>query len=69
MRKGHSVKNNKIRKFDVPKGLVRWCPKAHLTLLDPSLIGYQNLKSNLFCKSVWHPATYYGIWTVDVPNI
>ena len=28
MRKGHSVKNCKVRKFDVPKGLVRWVPKS-----------------------------------------
>jgi len=28
MRKDHSVKNCKIRKFDVPKGLVRWVPKS-----------------------------------------
>jgi len=28
MRKGHSVKNCKIRKFDVLKGLVRWVPKS-----------------------------------------
>jgi len=28
MRKGHSVKNYKIRRFDVPKGLVRWVPKS-----------------------------------------
>jgi len=27
MRKGQSVKNWKIRKFDLPKGLVRWVPK------------------------------------------
>jgi len=28
MRKGHSLKNCKIRKFDVPKGLVSWVPKS-----------------------------------------
>ena len=28
MRKGHSIKNCKIRKFDVPKRLVRWVPKS-----------------------------------------
>jgi len=44
------VKNCKIRKFDVPKGLVRWVPKAHLTLLDPSLTAYQNLKFNLYLQ-------------------
>jgi len=28
MRKGHSVRNCKVGKFDVPKGLVRWVPKS-----------------------------------------
>jgi len=28
MRKGHSVKNCKIKKIDVPKRLVRWVPKS-----------------------------------------
>ena len=28
MRKGHSMRNCKIRKFEVPKGLVRWMPKS-----------------------------------------
>ena len=41
------MKNCKIKKFDEPKGLVRWVLKAHLTLLDLSLTGYQNL--NLIC--------------------
>jgi len=31
------------------------CQKAHLTLLDPSLTGYQILKLNLFCKNGQHP--------------
>jgi len=26
--KGHSVRNCRTRKFDVPKGLVRWVPKS-----------------------------------------
>ena len=28
MRKGHSVRNCRTTKFDVPKGLVRWVPKS-----------------------------------------
>ena len=28
IRKGHSVRNYKVRKFDVLKGLVRWVPKS-----------------------------------------
>jgi len=28
MNKGHSIRNCKIRKFDVLKGLVRWVPKS-----------------------------------------
>jgi len=55
MKNGHSVRNCKIRKFSVPKGLVRWVPKAHLTLLDPSLTRYQILKLNMFCKNSQHP--------------
>jgi len=35
MRKGHSVKNCKIRKFDVPKGLVRWVPKSTSNTVGP----------------------------------
>jgi len=61
MRKGHSVRNCKIKKFNVPNGLV--------TLVDPSLTGYQCLKFNLFCRSVWHLVNYCGTWTVDAPNI
>jgi len=35
MRKGPSVKNYKIRKFDVPKGLVRWVPKSTSNTVGP----------------------------------
>jgi len=42
--RSYSMGHCRIRKFDVPKGLVRWVPKAHLTLLDPILTGYQILK-------------------------
>jgi len=28
MRNGHTIKNDKIRKFDVPKGLFKWMPKG-----------------------------------------
>jgi len=28
MKKGHSVRNCRIRKFSVPKGLVRWVSKS-----------------------------------------
>jgi len=28
LRKGHSVRNCKVRKFDVPKELVRWVPES-----------------------------------------
>ena len=41
------------------------CQKAHLTLLDPSLTGYQILKLNLFCRKGQHPINWCGIWTVD----
>jgi len=35
MRKGHSMKNCKIRKFDVPKRLVRWVPKSTSNTAGP----------------------------------
>ena len=35
MRKGHSVGNCKVRKFDVPKGLVRWVPKSITNTGEP----------------------------------
>ena len=35
MRKGHSVKNCKIRKFDMPKGLDRWVPKSTSNAVGP----------------------------------
>jgi len=44
------------------------CQKAHLTLLDPSLIGYQILKLNLFCRNGQHPINWCGIWTVDAQS-
>ena len=28
MKKGHSVRNYRIRKFSLPKGIVRWVPKS-----------------------------------------
>ena len=35
LRKGHSVTNCKVRKFDVPKGLVRWVPKSISSTCGP----------------------------------
>jgi len=35
MKKGHSVRNCRIRKFDVPKGLVRWVPKNITNICGP----------------------------------
>jgi len=35
MKKGHSVKNCKIRKCDMPKGLVRWVPKSTSNTAGP----------------------------------
>jgi len=35
MREGHPVKNYKIRKFDLPKGLVRWVPKRTSNTVRP----------------------------------
>jgi len=35
MRKGHSVRNYEIRKFDMPKGLVRWVPKCITNTCEP----------------------------------
>jgi len=35
MRKGHPVRNCRIRKFDVPKGLVRWVPKSTYNTAGP----------------------------------
>jgi len=37
MRKGHSVRNCRIRKFDVPKGLVRWVPKSTSKTAGPNI--------------------------------
>ena len=37
MRKGHSVRNCRIRKFSVPKGLVRWVPKSTSNTAGPKL--------------------------------
>ena len=35
MRKGHSVRNCNVRKFDVPKGLVKWVPKSITNTCGP----------------------------------
>ena len=37
MRKSHSVRNCRIRKFDVPKGLVRWVPKSTSNTAGPNI--------------------------------
>jgi len=37
MRKGHSIRNYRIRKFDVPKGLVRWVPKSTSNAAGPNI--------------------------------
>ena len=37
MKKGHSVRNCRIRKFSVPKGLVRWVPKSTSNTAGPKL--------------------------------
>ena len=37
MRKGHSVRNFRIRKFSAPKGLVRWVPKSTSNTAGPKL--------------------------------
>ena len=50
------------------RGWLSGCLKASLTPVDPNLTGYQYLKLNLFYKSVWHPKSNCGIWTVDAPN-
>jgi len=38
LRKGHSIRNCKVRKFDVPKGLVRWVPKSITKNCGPKFI-------------------------------
>jgi len=43
------------------RGWLGGCLKASLTLVDQSLIGYQFLKLNLFCRFVWHPRSSCGI--------
>ena len=35
MRKGHSVRNYNVRKFYVPKGLLRWVPKSITNTCGP----------------------------------
>jgi len=35
MRKDHSVRKCRIRKFDLPKGLVRWVPKSTSNTAGP----------------------------------
>jgi len=50
------------------RGWLGGCLKASLTILDPSLTGYQCLKFNLFYRSVWHLVNYCSTWTVDAPN-
>ena len=35
IRKGHSIRNCIVRKFDVPKGLVRWVPKSITNTCGP----------------------------------
>jgi len=37
MRKGHLVRNCRIRKFDVPKALVRWMPKSTSNSVRPNI--------------------------------
>jgi len=52
MRKGHISKSCKARKYDLPKGIMKWIPKGSrkiLTMLDPT---YQRVPCNvyLFCR-------------------
>jgi len=50
------------------RGWLGGCLKTSLTLVDPNLTRYQCLKLKLFCRSVWHPRSNCGTWTVDAPN-
>jgi len=49
----------KLGNFMYLRGWLGGHLKASLTLVDPSLTGYQFLKLNLFCKYVWHPRIWY----------
>jgi len=42
MKKGHSVRNCRIRKFSVPKGIVRWVPKSTFNTAGPKFNRVQN---------------------------
>ena len=51
-RKASALENVKSGSLTCLKVWLGGCLKASLTLLDPSLIGYQLLKRKMFCKSV-----------------
>jgi len=69
MGKDHYVRNCKIRRFDVPKGLVRWMPERITNTCGPNFNRVPRPQTYLFCRYVWHPVNYCGTWIVDVPNI
>ena len=69
MKRGHSIKDCKFRRFLVPKGLVRWIPKSITNKDGHKFDRYQCLNSNLFCRSALHPVSRCGIWLVDAHSI
>jgi len=43
LNKGHIVRFCRLRKFDLPKGLVKWVPKDSINIFGPKFIRESNL--------------------------
>jgi len=51
MRKGHVSKSCKARKYDVPKGFMKWIPKGSRKAQPCWTQPIKRYDKNLFCKS------------------
>ena len=43
MNKGHTVRFNRVRRFDLPKGPLKWVPKDKINVIRPKVIRGPNL--------------------------
>ena len=65
MKRGHLVRFCNIRKFFVPKGILKWVPKVYeVPNTSTNIIGPKGTKSCFLifsCRYPWQPRIVFGL--------
>jgi len=54
MNKGHTVRFNRVRRFDLPKGPLKWVPKDKINVIRPKVIRGPNLSPWSILAGIFH---------------